>query len=835
MPPPDRPHPDQLFARALERPADERNAYLAQACGADAALRAEVESLLAAHERAGAFLREPALPTPRPAFAPEDDERRTEADAPLAESWIGRRIGAYRITGVLGSGGMGTVLLGERADAQFDKRVAVKVIRAGMATEDVLRRFRQERQLLARLEHPNIARLIDGGATDDGQPYLVMDYVNGVTLSAWLDQKRLALDDRLRLFCKICLPVQYAHQHLVVHRDLKPANILITADGEPRLLDFGVARMLGDPETDALEVTAPALRRLTPRYASPEQLHGRPVTTASDVYSLGVILYELLTGLHPFQADVGSRSDLERAVRTRDPTPPSAAIGHAARAAVGDAANERWPAPVEDGGARRLQRRLADELDAIVLMALRADPAERYASVGQFAEDVRRRLDGLPVLARRSTLGYRLTKFVRRHAAAVGAACLLFAVLLGATVVSTASYLRADEARRAALLAEDEAESQRAIAEQINAFLVEMLGSVNPFKAGGRDPGLLRDLLDAAAARVATEFPDRPVVEASLREVIGDTYRRLGLYDEALPHLEAARELRVRLHGADHPAALHAADSLGMLLYDRSDFEVAERLVRDALERRQNIFGAEHPDTLASLNNLGEILADRGQTQEAEQLFEAVLAGRRRVLGEEHRETLITLNNLAGARTRMRRFDEAEPLLVESLALQRRLLGDDHIDTLKGMNDLAYVRKALGRRDEAAPLYEQALAGLERVLGPGHMDTLITAHNYAVLLGELGRADEADAEFERAIERADAHLPGDHFLPGFLRGSYGRTLLRLRGPQAAEPWMIEALSRLRASLGDDHGYTRQAREALAGLYETWDRPEQAAAVRAPPD
>jgi serine/threonine protein kinase len=394
----------EVFGAALDRAPEERDAFLDAACGGDPDLRAEVTSLLASHDRAGGFIE----------AAPLLGRLAAEISEEVEDEAVGRRIGPYRLLGVIGRGGMSTVYRAVRDDDDFQKQVAVKLVRGGLASDHLVRRFREERQILARLEHPNIATLHDGGTTAGGQPYFVMELIDGRPVDAYCEDRALSTRERLALFRTICSAVQYAHQHLVVHRDLKPANIVVTAEGVPKLLDFGIAKLLSENEDPASAPTATVLPLLTPEYASPEQVQGRPVTTASDVYSLGVILYQLLAGRRPYELGGRSPEELLRAVSDTQPKRPSAVAT----------------------GSYATSAELSGDLDTIVLKALRKEPARRYASAQELAEDIRRYLEDLPVLARGDSLRYRAGKLVRRHKAAVAAAALAMVGLVTGTVVA---------------------------------------------------------------------------------------------------------------------------------------------------------------------------------------------------------------------------------------------------------------------------------------------------------------------------------------------------------------------------------------------------------------
>ena len=400
-------------------------------------------SLLAADEEASAFM-------DRPAALPS-----IEADAPAD---LGRALGPYRLSAVLGRGGMGTVYLADRTGGDFDQRVAVKILRRGMDTDDLLARFRRERRLLARLEHPNIARVVDGGSTDDGRPWLAMEFVDGEPIDVYAQQNGLDPRARIQLFLDVCGAVQHAHRNLVVHRDLKPGNVFVARDGSVKLLDFGIAKVI-DPDDRDTSATATHVRLLSPRYGSPEQMRGEAVSTASDVYSLGVVLYELLTGRSPYADDTGELVDIERRVLRDEPVAPSTAI------------TQEDPAHPRGIDTAALRRALRGDLDTIVLKALRKEPARRYSSVDEFAEDLRRHLDGRPVLARPDSFGYRSRKFIQRNALAVGGSAVLALALIATTVVTANLSVRAQRAQRAA-------ESERATATATAGFLQDMMASI---------------------------------------------------------------------------------------------------------------------------------------------------------------------------------------------------------------------------------------------------------------------------------------------------------------------------------------------------------------------
>jgi eukaryotic-like serine/threonine-protein kinase len=430
-----------LLQAALDREPAARAAFLDEACAGDAGLRRTLDRLLAAHARAEGFLERSALP--------DLVEMLDAQDQPLA---VGHQLGAYRVVKEIGRGGMGAVYLAERADAEFRKQVAIKLIKRGMDTDAVTRQFRNERQILASLEHPHIARLLDGGTSASGLPFFVMEHVEGIPIDAYCDDRRLSVSERLQLFSQVCAAVSYAHQRLVVHRDLKPSNILVTKEGLPKLLDFGIARIMTAEAGAQTYSTVAGMRLMTPEYASPEQIQGLPATTLSDVYSLGVLLYELLTGHSPYRLPSRSPEHFIPAILDAEPETPSAVITRTDEATTAAGVKTTLTpdrvSATREGSPDRLRRRLRGDLDNIVLKAMRKEPARRYASVAELAQDLQRHLVGLPVSARRDTVSYRARKFVRRNRAAVIAGALLLTSLAGGLVASAWQARRARTRRR---------------------------------------------------------------------------------------------------------------------------------------------------------------------------------------------------------------------------------------------------------------------------------------------------------------------------------------------------------------------------------------------------
>ncbi len=512
----------ELFEAAVDLDRNGRTALLDKECGEDEVLRAEVESLLESDERTGDFIEQPGFAIPRDLF-PDNVE----------EPFVGRQFGAYQVIREIGRGGLGAVYLAARADDEYRKEVAIKLVRRGLDTEDILRRFRNERQILAQLDHPNIARLIDGGTTDDGLPYFVMEYVNGVPINAYCDANALLTTERLKLFRKVCGAITYAHQNLVIHRDLKPSNILVTQEGEPKLLDFGIAKLLSAGD-ESFTQTIPELRVMTPEYASPEQVKGENITTTSDVYSLGVLLYELLTGQRPYRLKTRSAEEIARAITEQEPERPSTAV------AKGDG-NPKTQIPNP--------KLLRDDLDNILLMAMRKEPARRYASVAQFSEDIRRHLEQLPVIARKDTLRYRSEKFIGRHKVGVAAAILIALSLVGGMVATVWEARRATQQR-------DRAERRFADVRKLsNALLFDIAPKIERLDGSieARKSLVQRALeyLDSLANESAENFPLQRELAAAYEKVgeLQGAPRKPNLNDfsGAIASYEKARDIRKRL------------------------------------------------------------------------------------------------------------------------------------------------------------------------------------------------------------------------------------------------------------------------------------------------
>ena len=822
---------EELFHQALLLPEDQRAAFLEVASAEDTSAGAEslvagVRALLAADADA-----EPLVES----FVARAFELAAQGEDEAADPAAPERVGAYRVLEEIGRGGLATVYLAERDDEHFRKRVAVKVLRRGLDTDDVLQRFRHERQILARFEHPNIARLLDGGSTEDGRPFFVMEHVDGEPIDAHCARRGLDLRQRIELFRTVCEAVSYAHQSLVVHRDLKPGNILVTngmvteegsEKGRVKLLDFGIAKLL-DPEELAVTqlLTRTGVILLTPAYASPEQMRGETLTTQTDVYSLGVILFRLLTGAAPTLQEP-HRQGPRRLLASSGPPgfpgssgppllKPSAAVTEESRAQSG--------LPQSLG---RLQRSLRGDLDTIVLKALRRDPRRRYASVGFLSEDLRRYLAGEQVLARPESLGYRFSKWVRRHRA-IAVVVAVTVSLLVAVVAFYALQLRRER---------DAARWEAERAERVSSLLVGMLEVSDPSRARG-ETITVRELLAPAAQRLQTELAGQPEMRATLEELIGSIYGNLGLYQEGAPLLEDALELRRRLHEAPHAKVAEALDRLGELSYQRGDYERAEEVLREALEQRLGSLVPEHPSVGKSLNDLAALAQVRGRLEEAEELYRRALANLKAGAGGEDPQTLVTQANLATVLYRQRRLEEAEELCRRTLAAQTAVLGADHPDVAVTENTLAAVLMDARHFDEAEVLFRRGFERQKALYGEEHLKVAISLTNLGTVLYRRGRFEEtegrerfeeAEGLYRRALELQEKVLGSEHRL-------VLDTVMHLadlesfgKGNRAAAAgWLRRGVELQRTLLGPVHLSLAESLLRLGRMERRLGRPEEA--------
>jgi eukaryotic-like serine/threonine-protein kinase len=745
-----------------------------------------------------------------------------------------RRIGPYRILRELGHGGMGTVYLAVRADEQFHKRVALKVIRSGADSDEVVRHFKRERQILASLDHPNVARLLDGGTTDDGLPYFVMEYIEGEPFLGYCDSRNLPIPERLRLFQQIGSAVQYAHRNLVVHRDIKPGNILVAADGTPKLLDFGIAKLL-NPELAGEAPSATAMA-MTPEYASPEQARGDRITTATDVYSLGVVLYELLTGHHPYRLASRQALDVLKAISDQEPEKPSTAVDRTEErtAPQGGSLVRLTPESVartREGTPDKLKRRLRGDLDNILMLALRKEPQRRYASVEAFSDDIRRFLEGLPVAARKPTVRYRASKFVRRHVTGVAAAIALVVLLAGFAVAMAAQSARVARERDMAEKERATAQRERETAQRVSTFLVDLFKVSDPSEARGNSV-TAREVLDKGAAKMATELKDQPEVRGTLMHTMGTVYLNLGLYDRAIALLQDAVQTKKAFLGSEHLEVAKSLNNLANVIRRTGDYARAEGLHREALAIRRRQLGNEHPDIAQSLNNLANVLYQKGDYKGAETLHRETLAVRRKLFGNESPEVATSLDNLAMVLDDQGAYAEAESLHREALALGRKLLGNEHPDVANSLHSVGIVLAEQGRYREAEPFFRDGIALWRKLLGNDHPDLASGLGSFAEALCLEQKAGEAEPLAREAVAIWSKSVPRETPGRAAAESVLGGCLTLLHRYGEAEPLLLESYPILKSKTGAQSRETRYALRRLVTLYEAWGKTDKLAPYRA---
>ena len=814
-----------LFFEALDRPPEARAAFLDQRCGSDAALRAELEGLLAAAEEDAPTILD---------ASPEDLAHlvETEAGALPSPALVGQTVGPYRIVREIGRGGMGAVYLAERADV--DKHVALKLVRHHLADPGAVRRFLDERRILARLDHPNVARLLDAGMTGDGTPFFAMDYVDGRPLTDYCDRRQLTVGDRLALFAEVCEAVRYAHQNLVIHRDLKPSNILVAEDEDGRsrvkLLDFGIAKLIEDDAGEAgltrPGMTRTGLRAMTPAYAAPEQVRGRAVTTATDVYALGMLLYELLAGRRPYEVERRTAGEVERVICGTQPVKPSVAAGRAHRRPGGDGSAETTTLEVVSAARStepaRLLRRLRGDLDVVCMKALAKEPAERYPSAEALLEDLRRHQAGLPIEARPSTVGYRVRRFVARHRLGVASAVATAGLI--AALIGFYTWRLAGERDRVAR-ERDRAEHELARSEAVTGFLMDLFEAGDPAESLG-ETLTVYDLLERGAAR-AGALEEEPLVQAQMLEVIGSVYRKLGDSDPAQPLLERALAIRRATLGETHLDVASSLDSLASLRQAGGDYDAAETLFRQALAIRRQLLGETHLDVTASMNNLALLLQYKGDHGEAETLHRQVLALRRQSLGAEHARTVTSMHNLAALLHRKGSYDEAETLFRQVLAADRATLGDTHPDLANDAHNLGLLLIDKGDYGEAEALLKESRSMLRKTLGNEHPKVAGSLAAVAMLLTEQGRYDEAEEHLRQALAIYRAKLGESHPYTLVGRKNLGVVLTRKGGHAAAEALLRQTLAMHREQDEAKQPRTARVERALADVLAA--RGEHAAA------
>ncbi len=866
---------------ALDLEAAERMPWMAALRARDESLAADLQGLLADHEalQHTGFLESVVSHSARPPLDPSGTGTGDGDGDGDAAGLAGRVFGAYTLVSPIGHGGIGSVWLARRSDGRFEGQVAVKLLhiaRLGRAAEE---RFRREGTLLARLTHPCIAHLIDAGVAD-GQPYLVLEYVDGQPIDRACDARGLDVRARVRLLLDVLDAVAHAHANLIVHRDIKPSNVLVRADGQVKLLDFGIAKLLpdlssadsDDGNTGATLLALPTLTReygvaLTPEYAAPEQLTNDPITTGTDVFALGVLMYVLLTGQHPIGVDrTASPADLLKSILDTDAPRPSDIVAKTTPQTI-----ERLEAIAARRAAtpERLQRLLKGDLDTIVAKALKKKPEERYPSATAFAEDLRRYLVDEPIAARPDSFFYSAGKFVRRNARPVIATAIT-ALVLAAVVIFYTVRLAAER---------DRARHEAAKSAKVTSLLSQLLTGADPF-AEKQEP-TVRGVLDLASTRLSKELASDPELKAEIFPLLGQTYQRLGAFDKAQPLLEesvrAGRELVARGIGVPAEQASRLARSLqelAVLFRERGDVATSVPMLEEVLALQRQAHGDEHPLVATAMNELGRSLRPLGQYERAEALFRDSLAMRRKLFGEVHQDTTTSLTDLATMLRQRGDLAGAEDLLRQSLEIDRKLFGPRHLNVANMLNNVAVLVSERGNQAEAERLLRESLSITREVLGPTHRAVALRLGNVAFTVYEQGRYDEAlalvdeamkigvpalgeehptitnfylyrgmmllargdvaeaEAPLRQALTARRKLLPKGDWRIASVESRLGEVMTRLRRFDEAEPFLLAAHAALKDIRGQQGRDARSNNLRLAAFYDAVGRPQDAARYRA---
>ena len=797
---------EQLFDEVADMTPPDRAAYLAKACGADEKLRSYIESLARSDIANDSIIQD----SIRGAVETAMPETRSITDV------VGERIGPYRIVRVIGSGGMGVVYLAERADEQFRQRVAIKVVRQRLIYPEIVERLVSERQILANLHHPNIARLFDGGTTADGTPYLVMEYIDGLPIDDYCDGRRLDIHERLALFRTICSAVHYAHQNLIVHRDIKPTNILVTEDGIPKLLDFGIAKLLGAGGAAVDGLTRDGAVMMTPENATPEQVLNGTITTATDTYALGVLLYRLLTGHPPYQIGDSPR-EMALAICEQVPERPSVVVGressapsssHGCRDIVSPHVISRYRGTATE----KLKRRLKGDLDNIVLYALRKEPARRYRSVNEFADDIRLHLASLPVLARSDTWRYRTGKFVRRHVVGVAMSGTLVTLLAAFGATMTVQNKRITE--------------ERDTAEEVSTFLEEIFRAPDPGNARGLDI-TAKEILSMGAKNIRNQLEDRPAIQATLMETMGRVYFNLGEYEPSIAMLEESLSLRQESLGDDHPDVAASKNALAASLMRTAEYERARSLLEEALEVNHREHGKSSTQVASTMFNLAELLQATGKLDEAQAFASAsidIYAGQRDRYAVELAEAKNALARILRGKNELA---EAERLQREAIALVEVRLGEDHPFIAYYLQNLAVVLQAQGELDAAEAMFYESIAVTRKVLGEKHHLLGSSLVMLGTLLHNKGQDDDAEKALRDALAVHSDAWGTEHPYVAYDMTSLAMLLHDKGLLDESESLLRDALQVYAGSVGPDHQYVASTLTELGSVLTEKGLPQDA--------
>ena len=812
---------ERLFRAALMHPPEEQESFLDAACTDDKGLRDEVLSLLRSDQEAdkNSFLDKPItdLSDLGNYLESQGEEK--------PDKLTGTEIGPYRVLRFLGHGGMGDVFLAVREEP-FRHHVALKIIRRGMDTEEVTRRFEMERQILASLSHTNIARLYDGGVTAEGLPYFAMEYVDGIPATTWCDNRQMNLNDRLRMFQYVCRAVHHAHQNLIIHRDLKPSNILVTADGAPKLLDFGIAKLL-NPNLGPVDapVTRTEIRAMTPEYASPEQVRGESLTTASDIYSLGMILYELLTGHRPYRFVRRTSEEILSVICEQEPERPSIVVTQKEKVQKGE--GETFEILPEDVGKNRglsperLGKRLRGDLDNIVLMSLRKEPERRYTSAEQLANDIEKYLAGVPVIAHKDSRGYRIQKYVRRHRVQTISVAIIFCVLVVSAVITIYQANQVAHQR-------DRAQLEASRAESVTDFLISLFRAADPSFAP-TDTLTVRELLDNGAKRVETELADQPEIQATIYDVIGTAYSNIGRYDLAESLFERGLTQQ-RALGEEGERLATALYSLGYTDEMLAKYAESAQLFREFLKVRERISGKVNPSYVSGLFHLGSVLHLSGNGKEANALYDEWEGLYDQLENKERSELAEITFGMARVCFARKQYAKAERYLHEVLHISVRTYGEKHPNVASATMMLASVQVAAGKNDDAEETAWKTLTLLQELYPDGHQEIASVMGVLAEIFEQQKKFEKAEEYFKQSIELWDQLMGLDFPNASLSRAELGRFYYNRKQYAEAEKWYQQAHRGFVNLFGEENLMTISLRKSLVQVIIARGKTAEARAI-----
>jgi serine/threonine protein kinase/lipopolysaccharide biosynthesis regulator YciM len=800
------------FHQLVDCPESERHALLTAVCGDDAEFRSELEEMLA--NDLGSEERLRAAIGGAVAHVVEGERNR----------FIGTQLGAYRITGVLGHGGMGTVYLARRADQQYEQKVAVKLVEQ-MAVHPQLRsRLRAERQILASLDHPDIARLVDGGETAEGVPYLIIEYIDGKPIDEYCDLHSLGVRERLQLLERVCAAVDYAHRNLIVHRDLKPGNILVTADGHPKLLDFGIAKLLHpDPATQTVAVTRMQDRLLTPEHAAPEQVLGRTITIAADIYTLGVLIYQLLCGRSPYALHDSTALGLERAICIEDPPRPSSLFRGGRAGALAEAGGfDRAGIAARRGvSVEKLRRLLSGDIDEIILKAMRKEPRDRYETAAQLAEDIRRHLQGEPVVARQGSRRYRAAKFVRRNAMSMSLVATIFLALTGFAGMTWLQKLQLAEQI-------DIAEEQRRTAQQVSAFLVDTFGAADPFVAQGREM-TADELLERGAANIQGKLSEQSEVRAQMLESIGFVFQRQNKFKKAVPLLEQALTIRRQTEIPPGERVALSLFNLAEALKGDGNYASAEGYYQQALVLTKAVFGARDQRVAMVTISMARLAQLQARPEVAQELLEDAIEIYQESLGPNHKEVGIAYADLASIMLWKDELAAAERHEREALRILQASVSRTDPDYATALGALGLILVKRGELDDAEKLLTESLDLHRTIFGAEHPRLAGVLDSLGMLADRRGDYSKAIGWAEGALELSRRAYGDQHLLTGYYFSSLASLELKAGRTEPALRHVRAAIEVYRAKVAPDHAYMASSEHLLGEIRLARGEPAEAVA------